>query len=85
MYVPIIVSCGITTVFFVRNIVTIRGMTLLYNTCYCWSSVQMLGQVGIHAVHHRRDIVVVLVVGRLTLTLTLTLEYKIMIEMSPLR
>lgn len=49
------------------------------------SSVQMLGQVGIHAVHHRRDIVVVLVLGRLTLTLTLTLEYKIIIEMSPLR
>lgn len=47
----------------------------------------MLGQVGIHAVHHRRDIVVVVVVvGRLTLTLTLTLGYKIIIiEMSPLR
>lgn len=69
---------------FVGDIFTIRGVNLLY-TCHCWSSVQMLGQVGIHAVHHRRDIVVVLVVGRLTLTLTLTLGYKIIIAMSPLR
>lgn len=82
MYVPIIVSRGITTVLCGKYIHDTRHDLIIYLPLLVICADAR--EVGIHAVHHRRDIVVV-VVGRLTLTLTLTLGYKIIIEMSPLR